>query len=499
MARQYRQNPARFSGTLEILEPRALLAAAVNENFFAMKVDFRPESAAQTLMRGYRADLGRVYGVRANGFTYGWNEDQSSNMRERNSDLSPDDRYDTIAKMPAGATWSVAVPSGWYDVRIFGGDARNWENSEYIIDVEGSLTVNAKPVESRRFVEGVITTHVSDGKLSVLSDVEGTRNAISFVHIQQIRPPTDLQIVNDLDWKTSASLRSPVGRVEAGVVRAGGDLYVMGGYVNGYGTVTGRVDVLNIETGAWRRGKSLPGAQTHFGAATDGRFIYAVAGQYGALYSLEVSREAWKYDPAKNRWTRWIDLPEDRFGGALAYLDNALYFYGGTESDRVSSSATAWKIDFKETNPRWRRIADMPYVSDHLGHAVLGGEIYAVGGEREHNVSYIQHRDMYSYNPKTNIWRQRASMPTPSSHFEGAITAYGGKLWVVAGQINAQQLTDEVRSYDPITDQWSVHTPFPERRKGGATWIADGKLFYTTGDSLNNGQPRTVLFSELPI
>lgn len=466
---------------------------------FATKIDFRPDFASSALARGYKTDLGRKYGTRGNGMTYGWNADLSSQLRDRNSSVSPDERYDTIAKMPAGSTWSIAVPNGWYEVHIFGGDPTNWRDSEYVMDVNGKLAVNAKPLEDKRFVEGVIQTRVTNGKLTILSDAEGRQNAIGFVHIQQIDPPTAYPIKNDLSWKRDANRSTPIGRVEAGVVELDNKLYIMGGYTQGYGVVTGRVDIYDIKKNKWTRGASLPGAQTHFGAATDGRFIYAIAGQYGELFSRAGTNEAWKYDPAKNKWTPWINLPEVRFGGALAFLDNALYFYGGTESDRHSSSSRAWKIDFNSADPDWVRIADMPYKSDHLGHAVIDGEIYAIGGERDHNVSYIQHSDVYSYNPKTNTWRTRARMPTASSHFEGAVQKYNGKLWLVAGQIDAQQLTDEVRVYDPRADKWTVHTSLPEKRKGGATWISGNNLFYTTGDSLANGQPRTVLFTNLPI
>ncbi len=465
---------------------------------FGAKIDFRPANTDDPLYRGHKTDTGAKYGVRANGLTYGWNSDLSAEMRDRDSALSFDERYDTIAKMPGGSTWSIKVPNGWYQVNIYGGDPRNWQNSRYVMDVEDRLAVNAKPLEDQRFVEGVIRTQVNDGKLTISADAEGQNNAIGFVHIAGINAPTQFPVKNDLNWKKSTSQTTPLGRVEAGSVRLGDKLYIMGGYTNGYHAVTGRVDILDIKSNKWTRGASLPGAQTHFGFATDGRFIYAVAGQYGALFSRDGTNEAWKYDPAKDKWTRWINLPEVRFGGALAFHDNALYFYGGTENNRVSSSSKAWKIDFKEIGPDWRRIADMPYQSDHLGHAVLNGEIYAIGGEREHNVSYIQHDAVYSYNPRNNTWRQRASMPTASSHFEGAVNEYQGKLWITAGQIDAQQLTNEVRVYDPIADKWTVHTPLSEKRKGGATWINNGRLFYTTGDSLSNGQPRTVLYTDLP-
>jgi hypothetical protein len=479
-------------------QPTSAARAAAPAPKFAVKVDFRPTNSTAPLARGYRTDLGRVYAVRANGLTYGWNVDQTRNTVERNSSLSPDARYDTLTQMPAGSTWSIKVPNGWYRVNIFAGDPTRWQNSNYVMDVENRLAVNAKPLSDKRFVEGVIRTEVRDGKLTINSETEGRQNAIGFVHIQGIDAPAEFPVVNNLKWMNDANRSTPLGRVEAGVVRLGDKLYIMGGYTSGYSATTRRVDIYDIKANRWTRGADLPGSQTHAGATTDGQYIYWIAGQYGAMFSRQGTNEAWRYDPQANRWSRWTNLPEVRFGGALAYHNNTLYFYGGTGPDRVTSSNRAWKIATNRTGADWTRIADMPYASDHLGHAVINGEIYAIGGERDHNVSYIQHSEVYSYNPSSNTWRRRADMPTASSHFEGAVLKHDGKLWVVAGQIDAQQLTDEVRVYDPAADRWTVHTPFLEKRKGGAAWIHNGNLFYTTGDKLADGQPRTVLFTRLP-
>jgi N-acetylneuraminic acid mutarotase len=282
-------------------------------------------------------------------------------------------------------------------------------------------------------------------------------------------------------------------------VRVGNKLYVMGGYVSGYSETTRRVDIYDVTTNKWSRGADVPGAQTHAGATTDGRYIYYVAGQYGALFSRQGTNEAWRYDTKTNKWSRWANLPEVRFGGALAFHEGNLYFYGGTGADRMTSSSKAWKISTSAgSNGTWTRIADMPYASDHLGHAVVNGQIFAIGGERDHNISYIQHARVYSYRPSTNTWTRRADMPVASSHFEGAVVEHQDKIWITAGQIDSQQLTNQVRVYDPDEDKWTVHTAFPEKRKGGVAWIHNNRLHYTTGDSLDNGQPRNVVYTVLP-
>src|SRR6266508_4175771 len=81
---------------IEPLEQRALLA-------FTALVNFQPSGA--TTPSGYVADTGAVYGSR-NGFTYGWNADNSANTRDRNSAASPDQRYDTVIHMQLNGTFT---------------------------------------------------------------------------------------------------------------------------------------------------------------------------------------------------------------------------------------------------------------------------------------------------------------------------------------------------------------------------------------------------------
>ena len=55
------------------------------------------QPAGTPVPAGYAPDTGAVYAKRASGLSYGWNADNSSAMRDRNSSLSADQRYDTLA------------------------------------------------------------------------------------------------------------------------------------------------------------------------------------------------------------------------------------------------------------------------------------------------------------------------------------------------------------------------------------------------------------------
>lgn len=160
------------------LFPAAAAAAPI-------RVNFQPASAP--VPAGYLPDGGTVYGDRGNGYSYGWLADNASYARDRNSSLSPDQRYDTFTHMQwpsnsRNATWEIAVPNGSYSVRIVAGDA-SYYDSVHRIAAEGVLTVNGAASSSTRWVEGTATVTVGDGRLTIGNYAGASNNKIGFVEI----------------------------------------------------------------------------------------------------------------------------------------------------------------------------------------------------------------------------------------------------------------------------------------------------------------------------
>jgi hypothetical protein len=150
----------------------------------AIHVNFQLSSAP--VPAGYLKDGGQAYGDRGNGRTYGWNIDNAAQMRDRNSGLSPDQRYDTLAYMqrPANpdAVWEIAVPNGTYVVHAVAGDAAYF-NITYRIAIEGVVVVDGTSNSATRWIEGTSTVTVTDGRITLRSAAGATANKICFVDI----------------------------------------------------------------------------------------------------------------------------------------------------------------------------------------------------------------------------------------------------------------------------------------------------------------------------
>lgn len=236
-----------------------------------------------------------------------------------------------------------------------------------------------------------------------------------------------------------------------------------------------------------------PGGVTHAGVATDGRRIY-LAGGYPhdptgtkVLYGTD---KIWRYDTWTGTWAELpLRLPVKIAAGQIALLDGRMHYFGGHTYGERKDSARHWAIDLADPSAGWRELAPMPDAVNHLGAVVLGGKIYAVGGQHRFDGESVMRGTLQVYDPQTDRWQVRAPLPTPRSHITSSTFVLGGRLVVAGGEKGTSvpwqfENTAEVSAYDPATDRWSALTPLPEpRRSGIAGALPAGRWIYSGGSS----------------
>jgi hypothetical protein len=153
---------------------------------FGFHVHFN--SDATEMPAGYLADTGLAYGSRANGLTYGWNQDNTASAVDRDAPNSPDELHDGLMNMqkPANpnASWKIAVPNGTYSVHLLAGDA-GYINSVYKINVQGVLALNGTPTSSNHWIEGTVSVVVTNGFLVISNAAGAVNNKINAIDIVQ--------------------------------------------------------------------------------------------------------------------------------------------------------------------------------------------------------------------------------------------------------------------------------------------------------------------------
>lgn len=149
---------------------------------FSARINFQP--ASSPVPAGYLTDSGQAFAARANGFKYGWNADNTANLRDRATPGATDKRYDTLAMMPQDGTfsWEIAVPNGMYRVHAISGDPA-FPTATPRINAEGQSIINGQTDSLHPWVDGWAYVPVNDGRLTLSTAAGAFNTKLDFVEI----------------------------------------------------------------------------------------------------------------------------------------------------------------------------------------------------------------------------------------------------------------------------------------------------------------------------
>lgn len=290
--------------------------------------------------------------------------------------------------------------------------------------------------------------------------------------------------------------------MEAGSLRVGNQIYVIGGYQT-LTRMCQRMQILDIETENWTYGPALPEGfpLSHAGIATDGRFLFFVSGQPGPACEPATSR-AWALDLEQMTWEPMAPLPGARYSPVAEYVDGNLHVISGAIEDRETISNDHFIMSIRgpgaaaTTLPsldrqKWRKGPPIPAGGDHAASVVIDKRIYIIGGEHGHAAmtmdpakccgTYWVHRYLFRYDPRREEWTRLADMPFGSSHIEAQTVVIGGRIVVFGGTADRDFFVDKIQEYDPARNCWRQLRPLPAGRKGGVVWERNGVLHFNGG------------------
>jgi N-acetylneuraminic acid mutarotase len=173
-------------------------------------------------------------------------------------------------------------------------------------------------------------------------------------------------------------------------------------------------------------------------------------------------------------------LPTVRQEHSAAALGGEVYVIGGF-TPSVSASLQAYSPEGDE----WREVADFPEALHHANAAVVGDTLYVLGFNRGGSFTDIDGR-VFAYDPGTNQWTGRTSMPTGTERASSCVAALGTEIYVFGGSVNtAGNSTTVVDSsvYDTVADEWEDLPPMPEAREHCLAGAVGGMLYIVSGRS----------------
>ncbi|CAN5300302.1 hypothetical protein BH18ACT5_BH18ACT5_18820 [soil metagenome] len=196
--------------------------------------------------------------------------------------------------------------------------------------------------------------------------------------------------------------------------------------------------------------------------------VWVLGGLTNSVLGVSGSRVVEVYDPATDTWSAGPDLPEGRHHVMAAVVGEDLYLIGGMIEDSFTPSDLAWRLRAGV----WEEIASLP-APRAAGAAVAAGDsIYVIGGVPD-GASVLR------FDVVTGEWSETAPLAVAREHTAAAF--YGGRIYVAGGRWNGEMLSS-VEGFDARSRQWSAGPDLLEARSGFALVGFDDGLVALGGE-----------------
>ncbi|MEP6594969.1 MAG: carbohydrate-binding protein [Ginsengibacter sp.] len=281
-------------------------------------------------------------------------------------------------------------------------------------------------------------------------------------------------------WVSKAYARKK--RSEVTSVIYNGKLYAFFGFRDSALNVEPGVEVYDPLANTWQLLGSLPlnKAVTHQGVALIDSNVWLIGGRVGRDPG-PLTNEIWIYNITSNSFSAGPPIIDPATGepllwgaGGATFLGRTLHIFGGFIINACNNDQGTYhltlNVDDWLTNPAqaapWKNeLAPLPVKRNHFGTAVLGGKIYAIGGQFGHDCDGgLDKQYSHVYNPSTDTWTELPLLPAPRSHIEGGTFAIDGKIYLVAGQGTYGVSQNKVTIFDP------------NGNNGAGSWTDDNNL-----------------------
>lgn len=181
-------------------------------------------------------------------------------------------------------------------------------------------------------------------------------------------------------------------------------------------------------------------------------------------------------------WSSAAPMPTSRRGisNMTIELDGLIYALGGiSQEGQITNSLDIYDIK----NDTWASGKDMPLATWRASVAKHQGKLYLIGGFTSLQIFPFEPTNrVFEYDPSTDIWKERAPMPTK----RGSALAmhYNSGIHVLGGANKLTLNTHEV--YYPETNSWSRSTPMKESRSGLTGLVYRGNIYVMGGYKISS-------------
>jgi hypothetical protein len=179
--------------------------------------------------------------------------------------------------------------------------------------------------------------------------------------------------------------------------------------------------------------------------------IYAIGGSTlaeSSPYTGGIVATNEEYDPATNTWSFKKPMPTPRMNFGIAVYNNKIYCIGGYINFSSGTEATAANEVYDPATDTWANKASMPTPRLNLRANVVNGKIYLMGGIPNLDTGRTLNE---VYDPASDTWTAKAPLPTGVDLYASVVV--DSKIFVITSKLN--------QIYDAESDSWSTGAPPP--------------------------------------
>jgi len=248
----------------------------------------------------------------------------------------------------------------------------------------------------------------------------------------------DVQIYNPTanTWSTGTPLPIATDAASAAVVN--GELYVIGGSTT---AVTGAVWAYNPTTKTWSSKATMPTARNGAVAVVEKNIIYVIGGNSGGGNFISTVES---YDPATNAWATEASMLGTKDTPAAGLIGSTIVVSGGST---VPGSVTGDTEAYNATTNTWSSLTADPTARTGQCAAVINGLLYDASGYINNAGAATTVNE--SFTLATDKWTTTLA-PIPHGTMFSGSAVVGGQLYCLGGEASINQSPiGNVQIYQP--------------------------------------------------
>jgi hypothetical protein len=172
------------------------------------------------------------------------------------------------------------------------------------------------------------------------------------------------------------------------------------------------------------------------------------------------------FNPRENSWWPLTQVPEEAplRGCGLCTMHNYLFLAGGIRGSGAKAVCSKDVFCYNPLTNIWSQIQPMQQARAQLKLVALDGLLYAIGGECLYS--------MERYDPRTDAWTSRAPLPEGTFPVAHEAVACRGDIYVTGGHLFYRLLR-----YSPVKDLWD-ECPYSASHRRSSDMVALGGFLY---------------------